>query len=180
MLADLRRYFGLPQWEVAGLLRVSEDYYRLLELEKRTLNIRQMGRILPLLQAVPATLAAHDRELWEPSPPALPVAVAVSGTASPYQNAVEGRLDYCRHTAWKLRLAAHTYAVQARVAARWAEALPTLRATEPFYSEQGVAEWLAAREVALSPTALSKWHLLLARATGLDAEAAELTTLLGA
>lgn len=177
LLARVRRHFGLRQAEVAALLGISPAQANYLEAGRRALTRAVAERLAPFL----AALEAADAVLLPTAPP--PGAF----DAAP----LERRRAACLHEAHNLRWQLRALPEQAAVAARWAEALPGLRAALPPPPPADAAPatreaarlryvhgWLATVPPALPPETLAEWHLGHQRALALEAEAAALGALL--
>lgn len=170
--AAIRQHFGLNQQEVAQWLGLSEATVGHLETGRRALSPAAAEALAPLVAQLPA--------------PALAL-------APPEAAPLAARLDYCQHHARRLRRELRPLEEKAAVAARWAVALPALRAALP--PDPGPAHepadaaapewqvwfrhrWLARRPVALPPPLSARYHLLRLQAEALEAEAAALAALL--
>ena len=190
--AAVRDYFALTQQELAAWLGVSEAQAGHLDTGRRGLSPAVAEALAPLVAALPPPTAPAAGALRLASvagaaPPAL---------APPEAAPLAARLDYCRHHAARLRRQLRPLLAQATVAARWAAALPALRAALPPDPGPAAApdpatawpawlawhrhRWLAQRPTALPPAASARYHLLRLRAEALEAEAAALAALLGA
>ncbi|MBC7446520.1 MAG: hypothetical protein H7330_00500, partial [Hymenobacteraceae bacterium] len=95
LLAEIRAYFGLLQWELAGLLLLDAAVYREYEADRRRLGPTRTLRLLPLLAALPPYVPpppgphpAPPEPLPDPPPP---------GTGpAPASAPLTDRLDHCR------------------------------------------------------------------------------------
>ncbi len=195
LVARVRLWFGLQQDEVALLLGVSPSMVRHFEAHRRALSAEVLATLRPLVQQLPpeaerlssrAPIPAADPA---PVPLAPPPALA-PGTPLPKAATLDLRRRACLLAAARLRDQAAAVAQQATVAARWAAALPTLLATLPALASSASAdtaapsaafdctawlrEWLTQRAQPLPVEAATRYHLLLARATAHEAEAAML------
>ncbi len=171
-LAAIRAHFELPQWEMAGLLQVSENYYRLLEAGKRSLNARNLLLVVALTQAM-ALAAAPAPPLGLALAPPPPVGL-------PAYRAAHVRLLGCLLKRYRLQRQTLGYARGDRAAAHWLAALPTLRA-HPAFADARAQKWLAVRNAEELPLAERiERHLLDARIAGLTAEITSLQALLAA
>ncbi|MGY3087339.1 transcriptional regulator with XRE-family HTH domain [Hymenobacter sp. UYAg731] len=177
LLADVRRYYGLQQRELAALLGISPALAHQIEAGRRALTLEVSERLAPFTQ--------HMVEDAAPLPTAPP-----PGPFDP--GPLAARRAACLHEAANLRWAVRGLPALALVAARWATARPGLLAAlpPPPAAEETPATseavrlryahaWLALRPQALPPAELARWHLAEARATALEAEAAALAALLG-
>ena len=189
-VAAIRSYFQLTQLEMAAWLGVSKAQAGHLEAGRRGLNPAGEEALAPLVAHVSAATAA-------PPPNILRLAsapVPAPALAPPEPGPLEARLDDCRHRARQLRRQLVPLLAQAETAARWAAALPTLRAALP--PDPGPAaepdpaadwpawlnwhrhRWLDQRLTQLPPDLSARYHLLRLRAEALEAEAAALAALL--
>ena len=173
-LAGVRRYYGLHQRELAALLGVSPELVKHIEAGRRALTREVSERLAPFTRHM---LAAPT-----PPPPAPPPGPFAPGP-------LEKRRAACLHEAHNLRWQLRALPEQAAVAARWAAALPGLRAALPPPAPEAPATaetvrrryvhaWLATVPEALPPDVLATWHLARQRALALEAEAAALAELL--
>ncbi|MBT9394186.1 hypothetical protein KLP40_13515 [Hymenobacter sp. NST-14] len=179
--AQVRRYFGLPQWELAAFLGVSPELVKHIEAGRRSLSSPVLLRLNELARLLPA----------EPEPPAT-VAPAGPGAVFPgWPEAapVLARLDGCQHQAARHRRQLARLTAALALARRWEQALPGLQATAPALTDTSAGaarrrRWLAAREQqtreALGPAAAARYQLLRVRMEALEAEAAALRALLPA
>lgn len=195
LLARVRRHYGLHQAELAALLGISPAQAHYLEAGRRTLTPAVAERLAPFLapldarpettaEAAARQLAETTAALREPLPPPPP---------GPFDaDPLARRRAACLHEARTLRWRLRALPEQAAVAARWAAALPTLRAALPppppaaetpatpeAVRRRYVHAWLATVPPALPPEVLAAWHLAHQRALALEAEAAALGVLLG-
>jgi DNA-binding XRE family transcriptional regulator len=184
----VRRYFDLSQLELAGWLGLSKVNIGHLEAGRRGLGPATAEALAPLLRHLPPP---------GPAPTSLRLASA-AGTSPPLaltppeSAPLLARLDYCRHHARRLRRLLRPLEAQAAVAARWAAALPALRAAlppapaaEPDAATDWPAwlnwfrhRWLSQRLTALPADQSARYHLLRLQAEALEAEAAALAALL--
>ncbi|WP_400190937.1 helix-turn-helix domain-containing protein [Hymenobacter sp. B81] len=197
LLARIRSWFGLTQAQLALYLGISAPLVRDLESQRRTLSHPVMVALGPLLRHLPppevvAAAPAPDT----PLPPATP---------PPDAAALDLRRRECLHRAARLLREAEQLAARARVAARWAAALPQLLPPEPGAAPpntpagQALADalaqaadpldpscaeahalwlrsWLRRRARPLSAEEATRYRRLRAQAAGLQAEAAALAT----
>jgi transcriptional regulator with XRE-family HTH domain len=193
-LARVRRHYGLQQRELAALLGISPALAHQVEAGRRALSPAVAGRLAPFEAALPPPGAAAEaaRLLAEARAAADYAAPLPPPPPGPYAPApLARRRAACLHEARALRARLRGLAAQAAVAARWAAALPGLRAALPppppeaapaATREQArlryVHAWLATVPLALPPEALAAYHLLHQRALALEAEAAGLGQLL--
>lgn len=187
--AAVRAYFHLNQTELAAWLGVSTAQAGHLETGRRGLGPAAEEALAPLLACLPVSA---------PAPGGLRLAsaraVAAPALAPPERAPLEARLDYCRHHARRARRLLGPLLAQATAAARWAAALPALRAAlppdpgpEPDPATAWAAwqtwyrhRWLDHRPTALPPDLSARYHLLRLRAEALEAEAEALAGLLPA
>ncbi|MDO7876795.1 helix-turn-helix transcriptional regulator [Hymenobacter sp. ASUV-10] len=168
LLARVRAWLGLRQQELALYLGVSPDLVRRIESGERAFTLPVREAVLPLLPHLPPEGTALDAA----PPVALPPA-----TPAPEVAALDLRRRECRQQAARLRLQAEALARQAQVAARWATALPALLAAVSAADPERATwlrDWLTRQARPLPPEAATRYHLLRARATALEAEAAAL------
>ncbi|MGI4870920.1 MAG: helix-turn-helix domain-containing protein [Janthinobacterium lividum] len=174
-LARLRQHYGLRQAELAALLGLSGAQLSRLEAGQQGITRAVAERLAPFLAALEAAEAA-------PPPIAPP-----PGAFDPAP--LERRRAACLHEAHNLRWRLRELPEQAAVAARWAQALPGLRAALPPAEEEApatreavrlryVRSYLETVPLALPPDVLAAWHLGQQRALALEAEAAALAALL--
>ena len=183
----VRQYFGLSQLELASWLGVSKMDVGHLEAGRRNLSPATAEALAPLLRHLPP-----------PAPAKLQLASATNtppqALAPPEAAPLLARLDYCQHHARRLRRELRPLLAQAAVAARWAAALPTLRAAlppdpGPTAEPDGATDWpawhtwfrhrwLDRRPTTLPPALSARYHLLRLQAEALEAEAAGLAALL--
>ncbi|MBT9394318.1 helix-turn-helix domain-containing protein [Hymenobacter sp. NST-14] len=188
-LADLCAYLGLKNYQLAQYLHIDPTQLSRLASGERLPNMAVEQALAPLVALLPAASeAAPAPGLLRPAsaPPEVPA------LAPPEAAPLEARLDECRHRARQLRRQLAPLQQQATAAARWAAALPGLRAalppdpaTEPDPATDWPAwltwhrhRWLAARPTRLPPDLSARYHLLRLRAEALEAEAAALAGLL--
>ena len=178
LLADVRRYYGLQQGELAALLGISPALAHQIEAGRRALTLEVSERLAPFTQQMGEDTAPV---------PAAPLAGAIA--AGP----LEARRAACLHEAANLRWAVRGLPARAQVAARWARARPGLLAALPppppaneapatpeAVRLRFVHAWLGLAPDTLPPAELARWHLAEARAQALEAEAAALAALLAA
>ncbi|MBD2716985.1 helix-turn-helix transcriptional regulator [Microvirga sp. STR05] len=185
LLAQVRKYFGLEQRELAGLLGVTAAQVGHIEAGRRTLTSKVLLRLNPLAALLPPE-----------APAPLSETELAATVAPPAAGPLEARLDYCRHHAGRLRRQLRTYTTRANYAHRWQQALPTLLAAipeadftnlPPASDLEALHAWNAARTTRarlhqlateLTPAETAEWHLLRLRAEALETEAAALAELL--
>ncbi|QIX63081.1 helix-turn-helix transcriptional regulator [Hymenobacter lutimineralis] len=194
-LARVRRYFGLSQQELAALLGLAPSTTNQLERGTRALTREVYERLAPFLAILEAAEAAPAAPApAAPDPETVPEAPAALTTPPPGPFApgpLERRRRTCLYEAHNMRWQLRHLPEQAAVAARWAAALPRLRATLPPPPPAGAAprtpeevrlryvhSWLETVPLALEPEVLAHWHLRHQRALALEAEAAALGGLL--
>jgi DNA-binding XRE family transcriptional regulator len=188
--AAVRQHFGLGQAELAQWLGMSAASAGHIETGLRSLSPAAAEALAPLVAQLPAPGAAAPVLRLASAGPAAPTLALGQPDAEP----LAARLDYCQHHARRLRRALAPLEAQAATAARWAAALPALRAALP--PDPGPAHepdaatawpawltwhrhrWLAQRPTALPPDLSARYHLLRLQAEVLDAEAAALAALL--
>jgi len=183
LFARVRAYYGITLRELAACLGISETLAHHYETGRRYPSPAVSARLAPFMDQMPP--APTDAPL-PPAPPAGPLDPAP----------LEARRAACLYHAGNLRWQLRHLPEQARTAARWAQALPGLRAALPPEAETPpptaglearreairlayVRDFLALQATALDPAARSQWHLLHLRAEALEAEAAALAALLG-
>ncbi len=217
-MAHVRAWFGLRLDELALYLGVSKSLIHAVELGRRSLTPAVSAALLPLLRLLPppeevAAAEAAARAAAEPVLPALTPTSLPPGTPPPDAGELDFRRRVCQQQAARALAQAAALARQARVAARWAAALPALLPPDPddptsaplpdpddFTAPPAaralaaalalaadpddptrapaharwLRNWLAWRARPLSPAAVTRYHRLRARATGLLTEAAVL------
>ena len=183
-LGRVRAYYGLTQPELAQYLGISLPLANHLEAGRRVPSALVLERLAPLAAQMPPEAPAV------PLPPAPP-----PGRLDPAP--LEARRAACLYHAGNLRWQLRQLPAQARTAARWAQALPGLRAALPPEAPappptadlaarreairlRYVRDFLDLQATTLDPATLSQWHLLHLRAAALEAEAAALAALLAA
>lgn len=183
LVGRVRTWFGLRQDELALYLGVSPSLVRDLETLRRPITHPVSVALGPLQhQLPPPEVVAATPDPEAPLPPATP---------APDADDLDFRRRECLHRAERLLREAEALAARARVAARWAAALPRLRAALPPPPPEGEAPrtaeavrlryvhgWLETVPLALEPEQLALWHLRHQRALALEAEAAALAALL--
>jgi DNA-binding XRE family transcriptional regulator len=190
VIAAIRQHFKLGQAELAAWLGLSEASIGHLETGRRSLSPAVAEALAPLVAQLPPPGAAAMASALRLASAAAPALALGQPEAAP----LVARLDYCQHHARRLRRALAPLEAQAATAARWAAALPALRAALP--PDPGPAHepdaatawpawlawhrhrWLAQRPTALPPDLSARYHLLRLQAEVLDAEAAALAALL--
>lgn len=184
-LARVCRYYGLRRQELAALLGITPALVSQLESGARPLTRAVAERLAPFLAPLEAA---------EPAPAPPEAEAAPTPPPGPFDPLpLARRRAACLHEARNLRWQLRALPEQAAVAARWAAALPALRAALPppppadeapatreAVRLRYVHAWLATAPLALPPDALAAWHLAHQRALALEAEAAALGALLGA
>ncbi|RTQ45723.1 XRE family transcriptional regulator [Hymenobacter gummosus] len=195
LLARVRNWFGLTQAEIALYLGISPPLARDIESERRPLSYAVTVALMPLLhQLPPPEVSAAVPGPAAPLPPATPAPDAAD---------LDLRRRECLHRATRLLREAEGLAQRARVAARWAEALPALLPPEPGTAlpdtpagralagslaqaadptdparavdhARWLRGWLRHRARPLSAAEATCYHRLRAQAAGLQAEAAAL------
>jgi DNA-binding transcriptional regulator YiaG len=192
VVAAVREHFGLSQQEIAAWLGIVQAQASHLETGRRALSPEAAAALAPLVAQLPAPGAA-------PAAGALRLASAAAprlALAPPEAAPLVARLDYCQHHARRLRRALRPLEAQAAVAARWAAALPALRAALPpdpgpwaepdpttvwpAWLDWYRHRWLSRRPLALAPARSARYHLLRLQAEALEAEAVALAALLAA
>jgi len=168
LLARIREWFGLHQAELALYMGSSQTMVQAIESGQRRLNAELFAAVLPLARQLPP--AAEAAPALPPLPPADPAEL-------------DFRRRVCQQQAERLGRELAQLQQQARVAQRWAEALPALlQATAPPTGQPDpdpertawVQGWLGRRARPLLPEAASRARLLRARLAGLAAEIADL------
>lgn len=170
VLARVRAWFGLRQQELALFLGVSPDLVQRIESGQRAFSLPVREAVLPLLPHLPPEGTALD---------AAPPTVLPPATPAPEVAALDLRRRECRQQAARLRTQAEALARQAQVAGRWATALPALLAAVSATPDEAaratwLRDWLTRQARPLPAEAATRYHLLRARATALEAEAAAL------
>lgn len=169
LLARVRAWFGLRQNELALYLGMSHDVVQGIESGRRAFTLPVREAVLPLLPHLPP-----EGTPAEVGPPGLPPA-----TPTPEVAILDLRRRECRRQAAHLRQQAEALADQGQVAARWATALPALLAAVPSAPAEAeraawLRDWLGRQARPLTLEAATRYHLLRARATALETEAAAL------
>jgi len=177
-MAEVRRYFGLHQRELAQYLGVSPELVKHIEAGRRPFTSRVLLRLNPLALHLPAT----------PEPEYLAPAIEPL-TAAPDVAPLEARLDECLHYATRLRRELRQLAAPTRHAQRWQRVLPALLSAAPGAGpladvayEAHTRRWLLVRQERaaedLDGAVAARYHLLRLRAEALEIEAAALVKLL--
>ena len=176
LVARVRAWFGLRQAELARFLTVSPALVQHIESGQRALTSEVTLALLPLLPHIPPGISAPPANL----PP---------GTTAPESAELDFRRRVCLQQSARCRAEMATLAQQAHVVQRWAQALPALLAIappDPATTDADTVElaawrrgWVQRRARPLPPAAATRWHLLAARATALEAEAVALAIVLG-
>ncbi|MBG8554689.1 helix-turn-helix domain-containing protein [Hymenobacter guriensis] len=123
-LARVRAWFGLRQDQLAVYLGVSPSLVQGIESGRRRLTSGVTQALLPLLQLLPADYSSTAEVTT-------PVLALPAGLPGPEAVELDFRRRTCLQQAAGLRQEADKLTRQARAAARWAQALPTLLATYP-------------------------------------------------
>lgn len=177
LVACVRAWFGLRQAELALFLGVSPALVQHLESGQRALTAAVIQALVPLLPHLPALPATAE-----------PAADLPPGTTAPARAELDFRRRVCLQQAARCRAELAAIAQRAHVVQRWARALPALLADAPAPPatdadayERAIwrTGWLHRRARPLPVEAATRWHLLAARATALEAEAAALEAVLG-
>ena len=173
LLARTRAWFGLDQTALALYLGLSHGLVHSIEAGRRALTTEVFMALRPLVQHLPPAEA-----------PVAPAAVLPPGTPGPDAAELDFRRRVCQQQAARLGRELAALEARARVAARWAQALPALRQAtadapappDPANPDRGawLADWLTRQARPLPPAAVTRWHLLRARVVALAAEAAAL------
>ena len=170
VLARVRAWFGLDQEALALYLGASPALVGSIETGRRALTAEIFTALRPLVQHLPPAEA----------PATAPVAALPPGTPGPDAAELDFRRRVCQQQAARLGRELAALEARARVAARWAQALPDLRQAaaeaDPANPDRGawLADWLTRQARPLPPEAVTRWHLLRARVVALTAEAAAL------
>ena len=170
VLARVRAWFGLDQEALALYLEASPALVGSIETGRRALTTEIFTALRPLVQHLPPAEA----------PATAPVAALPPGTPGPDAAELDFRRRVCQQQAARLGRELAALEARARVAARWAQALPDLRQAaaeaDPANPDRGawLADWLTRQARPLPPEAVTRWHLLRARVVALTAEAAAL------
>ena len=180
-LGRFRSYFQLPQWEVAGLLRVTDSTYEHLEAGRRGFPVHTFGRLLVLVSLVPPDPPPNPAGYEPPPPLPGPLPPDVAGLPK-----LRYRLKYCRYHDGRLHREADTIAERIQALTRRAAATEALRARAaqpdtPPDTAQALAEVLARfSQIPAEPVPadLLAWHTKRAAAAGLEAEADALAAVL--
>ncbi|GAA4028983.1 hypothetical protein GCM10022409_11370 [Hymenobacter glaciei] len=171
LLVRVRAWFGLDQEALALYLGASPSLVRSIESGRRALTTDVLMALRPLLPHLPPAEAAA------PSPATPPPGLPVPDAAE-----LDFRRRVCEQQAAKLGRELAAIEGRARVAARWAQALPKLlqAASESIPAPDNperpawLADWLTRQARPLPPEAATRGHLLRARLAGLTAELAAL------
>ena len=203
LIERVRFWFGLSRAELALYLGVSKALVQGLEENTHRLTPPVLAGLLPLMRQLPSAeaqaaaeaAAATDDALLLPAPAAwfaLP-----PGTPSPDPADLDFRRRDAQAKAARLLRQATLLVQRARVAHRWAAALPELLPPDPadpaaaaYYAAlppdpdaptrarehaSWLRGWLQHRARPLPPEAVTRYHRLRAQAIGLLTEAAALT-----
>ncbi|GAB2941695.1 hypothetical protein GCM10027048_02660 [Hymenobacter coalescens] len=199
LLARVRVWFGLTQTDLALYLGVSQSLLQAIETGQRGLSYAVSVALGPLLhQLPPPAVVAAAPDPAAPLPPATPLPDAAD---------LDLRRRQCLHRAARLLREAEALATRARMAARWAEALPALlppapgtalpdtpagqalaaalaQAADPTDPARArdharwLRGWLTHRARPLSAQEVARYHRLRAQVAGLQAEAQALAAAL--
>ena len=170
VLARVRAWFGLDQEALALYLEASPALVGSIETGRRALTTEIFTALRPLVQHLPPAEA----------PATAPAAALPPGPPGPDAAELDFRRRVCQQQAARLGRELAALEARARVAARWAQALPDLRQAaaeaDPANPDRGawLADWLTRQARPLPPEAVTRWHLLRARVVALTAEAAAL------
>jgi DNA-binding XRE family transcriptional regulator len=175
LLARVRAWFGLDQAALALYLGISPSTAHSIEAGRRALTADIFMALRPLVLHLPPVEAA----------PPVPTAALPPGQPAPDAAELDFRRRVCLQQAARAKREMETIETRARVAQRWAQALPNLLQAaaetyaipEPTNPDRGawVAGWLARQARPLPEAAVTRWHLLRARLAALTAEVATLT-----
>ena len=136
-VATIRSWFGLHLHELALYLGVSKALVQGIETGRRRLTPAVSTALLPLLLQLPppevvaAAKAAALADDAMPAPALCPPPVLPTGTPPPAAADLDFRRRVCQQQAGRALAQAGALARQARVAARWAAALPALLPPDP-------------------------------------------------
>jgi transcriptional regulator with XRE-family HTH domain len=174
MLVRVRAWFGIDQAALALYLGTSPALVGSIESSRRALTVDIFMALRPLVLHLPPPEAV---------PPA-PTAALPPGLPAPDAAELDFRRRVCLQQAAKAKREMDAIESRARVAQRWAQALPNLLQAaaetyaipEPTNPDRGawVAGWLARQAQPLPEAAVTRWHLLRARVAALTAEVATL------
>ncbi|GAB3869971.1 hypothetical protein GCM10028824_17910 [Hymenobacter segetis] len=156
---------------MALYLGVSPELVGAIEAGRRNLTSDVLMALRPLLPHLPPADA-----------PATPAAEVQPALPAPEAAELDFRRRVCAQQAAKLGRELAAIEARARVATRWAQALPALlqaaAETIPAPDNPGrpawLADWLTRQARPLPPEAATRAHLLRARLAGLAAETAAL------
>lgn len=170
----------MRQADLALLLGVGEGLVRHVEAGRRAPTLAVLQALLPLVAHLPV---GPDAAPVAAAPPA-PVSGLPPGTPAPDAAELDFRRRVCLQQAARARAQLAAIEQQARVAERWAQALPALLAAAPADPSADpeaaadraawLADWLRRRARPLPAATVTRWHLLRARAAALEMEAAAL------
>ncbi|TGE25657.1 XRE family transcriptional regulator [Hymenobacter aquaticus] len=174
VLVRLRTWFGLDQEALALYLGVSPGLIRSIETGRRALTADIFLALRPLVLHLPPPEAPAPVPAEGP-PPGLP---------APEAEELAFRRQVCAVQLAKLGRELAAIEARARVAARWAQALPALRQAaieahaipDPDNPDRGswLLGWLERQARPLPAQDATRWHLLRARLAALRAEVAAL------
>lgn len=175
LVAEVRKFFGLQQQQLADYIGVSRELLANVEAGRRDISSSVLLRLNPLAARMPEH-AAPDATDFSDEP-----------ITAPHAADLEFRRAECLHKAGQLRWKMRPLARRIRFAKRWQQVLPGLlaaAATEPVADPQAARarRWLLSRQAdaadELDALQSAQWHLLRVRAEALEAEAAALAALL--
>ncbi|WP_400193186.1 helix-turn-helix domain-containing protein [Hymenobacter sp. B81] len=171
LLARIRTWFGLRQSDLALYLGITQQLAQGIEAGRRRLTTAVGEALLPLARQLPPSADL----LEAPLPTTLP-----AGTPPPDAAELDFRRRVCQQRAGRLRAEADGLRRQAHYAHRWAQAQPALQPPPDAADPERAAwltGWLERRARPLSVPDATRYHLLLAQARALEAEAAALAEL---
>lgn len=180
LIARIRAWFGLRQDQMAQFLDVSADVVRAWESGRSLMPAEARRAVDPLRQQVPLTASVIDGYAF--MEPAEQAAATIFDVAE-----IDFRRYECEVLAFRARYEAERLEWRLWVAQRWEQALPLLLELHlaPADADAETVErlawrtrWLRRQARPLDPKIATRWHLLRARATGLEAQAAALAALL--
>ncbi|TGE15585.1 hypothetical protein [Hymenobacter elongatus] len=165
----MRTWFGLGQSEMALYLGVSPTLIHSIETERRGLTTNLLLALRPLLLHLPPVGVPAETPAPTSRPPGLPAPEAAE---------LEFRRRVCRQQAARVERELAALEARARVAERWAQALPALQQAaaavppDPANPDRAawLTGWLARQARPLPPEDATRWRLLRARLAALAAE----------
>lgn len=188
----LREWFGLRQDQLSLYAGVSKAMIQAVESRRRSAPSELVLALQPLLAQLPAPADTPAATASAAVP--LPVGAflpLLPGTPEAEAGELDFRRRTCLHQAAGLRTQAEKIEQQARVAERWAQALPALLEAHPAPTAEAIAAdddavrhhnwllgWLNYRARPLPAADVTRWHLLQARIAALETEAATLAAML--